>query len=96
MKVATGIAIQTGMSGSAGLPFTKKPATGMTKKIWMRYIPKDSLLMSDTSPGVSFFRMHVNNVKAPNDARSTLGVQNSHAYSIRGRESGTSADVMLI
>ena len=95
MKVATGIAIHTGMIGSAGLPFTKNPVIGMTKNIWIRYIPKDSLLTSDTSLGVSSLWMHVNMVNAPNEARSTFGVQNSHAYSIKGRESAVSADVML-
>ena len=88
MNVAVGIAAHTGIIGSAGLPFTKNPVIGITKNIWIRYIPKDSLLISDTSFGVSVFLMHVNRVNAPNEARSTLGVQNSHAYSIKGRESG--------
>ena len=55
MNVATGIAAHTGMTGSAGLPFTKNPVTGITKNIWIRYIPKDNLLISDTSFGVSAF-----------------------------------------
>jgi hypothetical protein len=55
MSVAAGIATHTGMIGSAGLPFTKNRVIGMTKKMCIRYIPKDSLLISETSLGVSFF-----------------------------------------
>ncbi len=51
--------------------------------------------MSPTSRGVWVLLMQVSSVKAPNEASNTLGVQNSHAYSMRGNERGVPVAVML-
>ena len=93
--LAAGIASHTGIIGSAGLPFMKNWAIGVTKNTCIRNIPNDSLLMSAINFGVLVCFMHVNRVKAPNDDMSRFGVQNSHAYSIMERESGVSVADML-
>ena len=73
-----GIAAQTGMSGSAWLPFTKKLAIGARKNICIRYMLNESREMPVIHRGASFCSMQVNIRKAPKVASSTLGVQNSH------------------
>ena len=79
-----GIAAQTGMSGSAWLPFTKKLAIGARKNICIRYMLNERREMTVIHRGASFCSMQVNIRKAPKVASSTLGVQNSHDHSSRG------------
>ena len=79
-----GIARQTGTRGSATLPPIRTRAIGPRKNRCIRYIPNDISESFLISFGVSFLSMLENRRKAPKDARSTFGVQNSQDHSRRG------------
>ena len=76
-----GIARYTGMSGSAGFPFTKNDAIGARKRMCMRYMPNEILDSPVMNDGACFLSMHEKSMNAPKVARSTLGVQKAHAHS---------------
>ena len=63
---------------------TKIEAIGARKNMCIRYMPNESLEMPVIHEGVCFCSIQVKRRKAPNVARSTLGVQNSHDHSSIG------------
>ena len=79
-----GIARYTGTSGSAAEPPMNSLAIGARKNMCIRYIPKLNLAMPLTAAGALLRSMQEKSRKAPNEARSTLGVQNSQDHSSRG------------
>ena len=87
MKVSTamqGMANHTGMRGWAWSPATKTVAMLLRKKRCIRYMPKDNFDRLVIHRGACWRMMHVKSRKAPKEAQSTLGVQNSHDHSSIG------------
>ena len=83
-----GMASHTGTSGSATDPPMKRRAIGERKNICIRYIPKVSFDRPEMNFGVVLRLMQEKSRKAPNEAISTLGIQNSQAHSRVGVSMG--------
>ena len=80
-RAITGIANHTGRRGCAGSPATMALPIGARKRMCIRYIPNVLFEMEVIHFGACLPSMQVKRRKAPNVARTTFGVQNSHPHS---------------
>ena len=79
-----GIAKSTGRSGLAWSLATNTLAIGARKNMCIRYIPNDIFDTDAIRRGVFGLLIQEKSRNAPNEAQSTLGVQNSHDHSSKG------------